>query len=188
MRYFLRSLKYFIYLFVLVAILLGILTLLGQTSADPATMFRNGRKSVMYIAIIFAVVAAIYPKWGYIRRNVNIYGRDSEKTMRVIRAFMEGRGYREEVSGAEHFTYVMTNPLMRFMRTYEDRITFDRIDGADAAEGGSEDGGGEGASLGRRATVYAVEGPTRDVVRLMSGLAAYVSGKGGEGDASGEVA
>ena len=65
MKYILRSVKYFVYLAVLFFLLIGAMVLLGFVEASWDTMFRNGTESLKQIAVIGAVFALIYPRFGY---------------------------------------------------------------------------------------------------------------------------
>ena len=64
MRYFLRALKYFVYIIVLAAILIVLLVLLQGGSFDIDTLFIQGKRSIYMMLGIFAVLSAIYPAIG----------------------------------------------------------------------------------------------------------------------------
>ena len=67
---------------------------------------------------------------------------------------MAGRGYRVEKEEGENLSFRLKSPLQRFLKLFfEDRITFTRD----------------------RAGFY-VEGRTKDVVRIVSGLEALFNG------------
>ena len=74
MRYIIRAIKYFLYISVLFSLIIGILVLAGVVSADINVMFKNGWKSVGYILLLFAAVAAVYPNFGYGKFAVNAGG------------------------------------------------------------------------------------------------------------------
>ena len=61
MRYFLRALKYFIYICILGALIVVLFTLLQGGSFDIDTLFIQGKKSIYMILGLFAVISAIYP-------------------------------------------------------------------------------------------------------------------------------
>ena len=65
MRYLIRAVKYFVFICLFVAFTLLILVLIGAVSSDIDVMFDQGWVSVGKIALMFAVVAAIYPRFGY---------------------------------------------------------------------------------------------------------------------------
>ena len=65
MKYFIRSVKYFFYYILILIVIMAVLVAAGLVEPDPATMFRNGFKSLGQILLLFAAVAAIYPKVGF---------------------------------------------------------------------------------------------------------------------------
>ena len=92
MKYFVRSVKYFVYLVVIISLILAVLVLIGAAEADISTMFRNGYDALWQIAILFAVIAGLYPKFGFIKRDATMTGSLQEKTDRV-RNYMASREY-----------------------------------------------------------------------------------------------
>ena len=146
LKYLLRSVKYFIYLLVVLALILLILTKLGLASGDIDTMFVEGKRSVLKILGIMALFAAIYPKLAYATRRISIQGADEEVYPR-LREVMDARGYREEKSEDGTTTFIKRSAFARLVKSYEDRLTFSR-------------------------TMYGfdVEGLTKEIVRIASAL------------------
>ena len=145
MRYFIRAVKYFIYFTLLFIVIMAILVLTGAAEGDISTMFKGGYSALWKIALIFAVISAIYPSVGFIRKEAMIPG-SWEEDKDAIKAFMAGRGYTLELedTGTMSFRKKGTG---RFTRMYEDRIVFT------AKIGGVE-----------------LEGMRKDVIRLAMGL------------------
>ena len=146
MKYIIRSLKYFIYISVIVTLILCVLVALKLVSPDIDVMFRNGWKSVGLIAIMFLAVSAIYPKFGYANRGVRILGEYSQIRDGIV-SFMEDHGYELETEQGENMTFRLRNKFNRATRTWEDRIT-----------------------LTRDLAGFYMEGISKDVARLASGL------------------
>lgn len=147
MRYLIRALKYFVQLALLLALFMYILVLLRLTDGNIDTMFVNGRQSVWQIALLLLVFALIYPKVGYCTRNVRIPGEYGQIAPEV-RKKMEMRGYRLEKEEGENMSWRLTSAVGRIARMGEDRITMTRtMDG------------------------FAVEGHSKDVVRVLNALA-----------------
>ena len=92
MKYLLRSIKYFIYLAVMLAIFIAALLALGFIEGPIDNIFKNGADSIWQMALIVAAFAAVYPMLGYGKRNVRIYG-EPEQVWPEIVEFMNGRGY-----------------------------------------------------------------------------------------------
>jgi len=146
MRYVIRAVKYFIYISVIVIILMAILVMLGYVSSDIDVMFRNGWKSVGLIAAMFAAVSAFYPRFGYTRRTVNAAGEFKELRGPVV-SFMEDHGYRLEKEEGEDMSFRRNSTWIRIVRVGEDRISVTRCLGG-----------------------FELEGPSKDVMPLASGL------------------
>lgn len=146
MKYIVRVIKYFIYVCVLMALILWILSLLHIVEGNVETMFRDGYKSIGYIALMFLAVSSVYPRFGFTKRGAVIQGAYSEIRGGIIN-YMEGKGYRLESEEDENLTFRLRSPLARLTRMLEDRIT-----------------------LSRELPGYTVEGPTKDVVRISYGL------------------
>ncbi len=146
MKYFVRAIKYFIYLSVLLVIILTLLVLIRAVEPDIETMFRNGYDALWQIALLFAVLAAIYPKVGYVNRMATM--QDSWDNVRNdIKKYMENHYYSLEKAKPGMMTFRHDGTVSRLSRMFEDRITIT------ATEGG-----------------VTVEGLRKDVLRIASGL------------------
>lgn len=149
MKYIVRVLKYFVFITVVMVAILLVLSLAGVIGKDVHAMFRNGWNSVWQIALMFLAVSALYPRFGFCKRGARIPGTYGEIRPGLVR-FMAGRGYEVEKGEGENLSFRLKSPLQRFGKLlFEDRITFTRD----------------------RAGFY-VEGRTKDVVRIVSGLEA----------------
>ncbi len=146
MKYLLRAVKYYIKLCILITVILTILVFIGAAEGNIETMFRDGYKSVAQIAAIFAVIAAIYPKVGYIRQFVSTEESWAESRERVKR-FMENRDYILEKEEDGLMAFRCRAVSARIGKSFEDRIT------VSAAEGGIE-----------------LEGLRKDALRIAAGL------------------
>ena len=146
MRYIVRAIKYFLYVSVIVVILMAILVMLGYVSSDIDVMFRNGWKSVWMIVAMFAAVSAVYPRFGYTRRMVSAGGEFAELRGGLV-SFMADRGYHLEKEDGENLSFRRNSVWARILRIGEDRISVSRVLGG-----------------------FELEGPTRAVMPLASGL------------------
>ena len=148
MKYFIRALKYYVYLLVLLAVIVLALVLTGFVEADLSKMFVNGYDSLWQIALIMLVFALIYPRFGFSKRTAHVYG-SPEELRPVIVKVMEGLGYRLESEAGGQFRFLRRSGFSRALKMWEDRITL------------SPTGAG-----------MEVEGLTRDLSRIVSGLEA----------------
>ncbi|MBP5487307.1 MAG: hypothetical protein J6Y06_06755 [Bacteroidales bacterium] len=146
MQYLRRAVKYFFWFALILCITLAVMVALGLVEANPQDMFRNGTKSLWQIAILFAVLAAIYPLTGFRKQEAIIPGELSEIKDKVIRLMGE-KGYMLETENGEDMTFRLKNGFSRAMKMWEDRITMTK-----------EPGG------------FILEGLRRDIVRLISFL------------------
>lgn len=134
MKYLVRSIKYFIYLIILISIILGGLVLIGAAEADIETMFRNGYDSLWQIALLFVVIAAIYPMFGFIRRDAMFPGSWDE-SREDIRRYMENHNYTLEKEEEGTMTFKRTGIAGRIARMFEDRVTITSRFGGATLEG-----------------------------------------------------
>ena len=146
MKYLLRSIKYFIYLAIMLAIFIAALLALGFIEGPLDNIFKNGADSIWQMALIVAAFAAVYPMLGYGKRNVRIYG-EPEQVWPEIVEFMKGRGYILTEGDAQGAKFRLASNSGRGMRMGEDTITFTRNIGG-----------------------YSLEGRTKEIVRLDTGL------------------
>ncbi len=148
MKYFIRALKYYVYLLVLLVVIILALVLTGFVEADLSKMFVNGYDSLWQIALIMLVFALIYPRFGFSKRTAHVYGSPEELRPDVMKV-MEGLGYRLECEKDGGYQFLRRSGLSRALKMWEDRITL------------SPTGAG-----------MEVEGLTRDLSRIVSGLEA----------------
>ena len=146
MKYLIRSIKYFIYFSLMCTLIVYALVLIGAVEGDINTIFEEGYKSVGKIAIFFALVAAVYPKLGFISRDMSVSGSWSEIRMKTVE-FMSERRYSLESESENKATFRLKGNTGRLTKMFEDRIT-----------------------LTKTADGWQMEGLRKDVLRLASGL------------------
>ena len=147
MKYIIRAVKYFFYFCILLAIMLGILVLAHVTDANNLeSLFKDGYNSLVKIAIMFGCISAIYPLFGFQKKDAIVPGEYREIRTSVIE-FMESRGYRLESEQEQNLTFRYRSPVNRLFRMFEDRIT-----------------------MTRSISGFEVEGLRKDVIRIVYGL------------------
>lgn len=151
MKYLIRSIKYFFYLLIILALVICALIAFKIIEADFSTIFVNGYDSYWQIALLMAVFAIIYPKFGFSERKVYVPGEFSELAQ-GIRKVMEEHGYVEETATADGATYIKRSAVTRTFKMWEDRITL------------KSDLGG-----------FRMEGLAKDLPRLISAIEAEFS-------------
>ena len=152
MRYLVRALKYFVYLSIMLVLFIVVLCLLGVIPKNIDLIFINGTKSLPQMALIVAVFAAIYPKVGFTTRNVRMVGEASETETEIeLTKFMNSRRYVLVKKEGEDLVYRRASVLDRIIKMGEDKIYFKKI-----------------------LNGYAMEGLTKDVVRIDTGLTHFL--------------
>jgi hypothetical protein len=146
MRYLIRAIKYFVQLMVVLTLIIAILMLAKVVDTDISQVFVNGYNSLWQIALIMASFAAVYPRFGYVKRQALVPGDDAEASA-VLSRVMEAHGYEVEQRRDGALSYRKRSAGDRMMRLWEDRITVERC-----------------------MTGYELEGIGRDVVRLVNAL------------------
>ena len=133
-----RALKYFIQTCLLLVIILAVLMLSGMVSKDISVAFQHGWTSVWWIIALIAVMALVYPFFGYQKRMIHVKG-DPALAKDGIAEALRGRGYvlAGETDGVLKFH--LTAPLNRAFRMWEDTITLTPTLGGWEAEGLSRD-------------------------------------------------
>lgn len=152
MKYLIRSVKYFCYLIILLALIILALVLTGFVEADLSKMFVNGYDSLWQIALIMLVFALIYPRFGFSKRTAHLFGSPEELRSDVVKT-MERLGYRLESEQDGGWSFLRRSGFSRALKMWEDRITMTT--------------GGAGLE---------VEGLTRDLARIVSALEATREG------------
>lgn len=128
------------------AVILLLLILFGAADWDFSTLFRDGKDALWEIAVLFAAVAAVYPKIGFIRRSFATRAEKKE-AMGTVRTYMKQLGYVLEKESQDTLSFRQERFTSRLSRMYEDRITVTAEDGK-----------------------ICVDGLRKDVVRICGGL------------------
>ncbi|MCF0176226.1 MAG: hypothetical protein HUJ94_05255 [Bacteroidales bacterium] len=146
MRYFLRAVKYFVYICLIVTAVMALFVALDLVDKDINTMFREGWTSVYKILAVFALVSLLYPLFGYMKMNAHIHG-DWDGFRDGIVSWMNEHGYVLEGEEDHYMAFRRRSAFARAKFMFEDRVTMVWCD------------------LGVK-----VEGPRREVVSVVNGL------------------
>lgn len=139
MTYIRRSVKYFIQLTLIFGVLIAILMLSGMVEKDVTVAFRRGWQSIEMILGIFAVMACVYPLFGYTKRTAHVQG-DPAALWPGLEEVMAGRGYvnaGETPEGGRR--YHLKSGVNRAARLWEDTVTITPVLGGFEAEGLARD-------------------------------------------------
>ncbi len=127
MKYFIRSVKYFVYFTVVCSIILVItfhcsvkpegLTLIDMLLVDG---------SIYKMLAFFVAVAAVYPALGFQKKQM--YVSNVKEHRKEIVELFENANYVIDSESATSISFKMKNPFMRLLRLYEDNVTIDYTD------------------------------------------------------------
>lgn len=145
MKYLVRAIKYFFYFAFLTTAVVLILVYTGMAEGDINSLFNGGYDALWKIAGFFILVAAVYPKVGFINRH--LYINPSKDIMPQMEEIMRERRYVLESRTESRMTFRVKGAGSRLVKMYEDRIT-----------------------LTRTADGYHMEGLRKDVLRVASAL------------------
>ncbi len=122
MRYFIRSVKYFFHFVLLMTAIIIALVFIGAVEGNINEIFEDGYNALWKIAILFAAIAAIYPKFGFINRRLNI-DADWESVSNTATGYFRERKYSVETEEADRITFRRIGLGARIAKKGEDRIT-----------------------------------------------------------------
>ena len=122
------------------------LVLIGAVEGNIESIFNEGYKSVGKIAIFFAMVAAVYPKLGFITQDIQT-GKTWNDVRKDVMEYMSERHYGLESENEGIVTFRLKGTAGRFSKMYEDRLTLKKTEGG-----------------------FQLEGLRKDVMRLTMGL------------------
>ncbi len=128
MKYFIRTVKYFFYFSFITAIMVVVVALLGDMDGIKIeTVFEDGWDAVWRIAICFALISAVYPKFAFISRRLDVQ-EEWDKVQAETIAYFQERGLVLEREDADSLSFRRKSIAGRINRMNEDRITLTRTD------------------------------------------------------------
>ena len=146
MKYTVRAIKYFFYFAILTSLIITALVLIGAVEGNINAIFEGGAQALWKIAVFYAAIAAVYPKVGFINREVNVNRGWSEIREEAI-SFFQDRRYELESETPDKITFRIKGVHGKLSKMYEDRITVTIVPGG-----------------------YEFEGLRKDVLRLAAGF------------------
>ncbi|MBQ7221895.1 MAG: hypothetical protein IJS02_00310 [Bacteroidales bacterium] len=122
MKYLIRSAKYLLYFVILFFVIVLVISFMNhQDITDFQSLFIDG--ALAKISIIFVVIAAVYPLFGFKKNRLNI-DDDFENYYETIVETMENYGYELSIKDETKLVFRASKPSIRFARMWEDAITF----------------------------------------------------------------
>ena len=146
MKYIIRSIKYFFYFALLTTAIVFALIFIGAVNGDINDIFEGGYNALWKMGVFFALVAAVYPKLGFIVRDVEAK-QSWDEIKGISKEYFKNRRYQLESETDDTLTFIRRSTVERISRMYEDRIT-----------------------LSKTETGFKMEGLRKDVLLAASGL------------------
>ena len=151
MKYLVRSVKYFFYFAFWTTVIVLALVATGLASGDINEIFEGGWNALWKIAIFFAIVAAVYPKLGFITRDMEMDKELTDIRDEVVK-YMEARGYVLEGESADSLSFRSRRLAGRLTRMNEDRLI-----------------------MTKSGSTWTMEGLRKDVMKVATGLSYHIS-------------
>ena len=146
MKYIVRAVKYFFYFAILFTAIITALILIGAVENDINAIFEDGYNSLWKIAAFFVLVAAVYPKFGFVSRKLDTTA-DWDKVRETAVDYFNNKPFKVVSETSDSITFRRRDIIGRLTKMYEDQISLIK----------TEEG-------------YAVEGLRKDVYLYASGL------------------
>ncbi len=134
MKYLIRSVKYFFYFAFLTTMIILALVLIGAVEGNITEIFEDGYNSLWKIAVFFALVAAVYPKFAFISRSLDVNADWSLVRGEAVNYFRE-KGIELETESEDRLTFRRRSVAGRIAKMGEDRISLTRTDEGYTLEG-----------------------------------------------------
>ena len=151
MKYIIRSVKYFFYFAILTTLIILALVFIGAVEGNIESIFEDGYSSLWKIAVFFVLVAAVYPKFGFIRKRLDTSADWDSVKEKTISYFQE-KPFKIEAQTSDSISFRRRGIVSRITKMGEDRITLIKTD--------------EG---------YYMEGLRKDVILYSTGLESALS-------------
>ncbi len=127
MKYFIRSVKYFFYFAILTTLIILALVFIGAVEGNIDGIFEDGYNSLWKIAVFFLLVAAVYPKFGFIRKRL-----DTDQEWNTVKekaiAYFEEKPFRLESQTEDSVSFRRRDTISHITKMGEDRITLTKTD------------------------------------------------------------
>ncbi len=129
MKYFIRSVKYFVYFAVIFLIVVNIIFYTSQRQPgieNFTDLFKEG--SWWQMLALFVAFAAVYPALGYYNKKIYTNNNFTAKKQAIINYMTENGRYLLADDSNGRLTFRIRSPFIKFMRLYEDAIVIDYTD------------------------------------------------------------
>lgn len=127
MKYLIRSIKYFFYFSILTTLIVVALVLIGAVEGGIENIFTDGYNSLWKIVVFFVIVAAVYPKFGFVRRKLET-AADWQTVRYKALEYFSTKPFKIESETADSVSFRRRNIVEKITKMGEDRITLVRTD------------------------------------------------------------
>ena len=134
MKYLIRSIKYFFYFAILTTLIILALVLIGAVEGTIEGIFEDGYGSLWKIAVFFVLVASVYPKFGFVRRQLET-SESWDTVKEKAKTYFNEKPFVMEGEADDCVTFRRRDAIGRLTKMCEDRITVSRTDDGYFMEG-----------------------------------------------------
>lgn len=123
-KYIRRAIKYFIYLVVLFILIYVVMSLTGMTQQmnSPELLWSFVRsKNGLFMIVAIVVLAVLYPKSGFVKREVKLNMED-QKERNILFSVFDTSGFHLIRENAGELVFRARSPFKRLALLYEDDI------------------------------------------------------------------
>jgi tryptophan-rich sensory protein len=135
-KYFIRVLKYMVYLAIIFVLIVSIFSLTSSNGFNYENLFRPG--TGIQMITFFVVISLIYPLFGFIKKRVYLNKPFSEEREKIVEIFTNSR-YKIIAENESTIVFRHTSPFIRAMRMFEDDVTVNFSDNPIILEGQRKD-------------------------------------------------
>lgn len=134
MKYLIRSVKYFFYFAILTTVIITALIMIGAVEGGIENIFEDGYNSLWKIAAFFILVAAVYPKFGFVSRKLDT-GADWETVKEKAADYFSSKPFKVVSETSDSITFRRRDMIGRLTKMCEDQISLIRTEEGYAMEG-----------------------------------------------------
>ncbi len=123
MKYLIRSIKYLVFIVIMFTLTITIFFYLSPNKQEDLTILDMFQHNSNQLVIFFVAFSAIYPLIGYGKKQIFVSNFVQNKEA-IIEIFTNANFVIDKQTDTL-LVFKLKNPLMRLLRTFEDRVTID---------------------------------------------------------------
>ena len=134
MKYLIRSVKYFFYFAFLTTAIITVLVMIGAVEGGIENIFEDGYNSLWKIAVFFVLVAAVYPRFGFVSRKLDT-SADWDTVRSTATDYFRNKPFKVISETKDSITFRRRDVIGRITKMCEDQISLIRTEEGYTLEG-----------------------------------------------------